>query len=339
MDKRKGILAILVAAVVIVSGALLVVTLANDQDGKGLGTFTDAMGRQINITGTPRTIVSMAPSLTEMVYDLGLGSKLIGVTTYCDYPSEVTERVESGNLSTVGGFYTPDASKVIMLEPDIVLLDSSVSAQKDAMPLLVGYNLTVVAMYKGINITEVCDNIDLAGKVLGARDVAAQLISEINDKQNGIIAITSNQTVHAKVLFAVGLNPLYTVGAETYVDDIINASGGINVFGDEEGWPSPSMETVVLRQPEVLIVSAGMMQYDPSGLIDQLTNDTTWAQTPAVQNGQVYVVYGQTENCFFRQGVRMVDGMQLLAQILYPEVFGVDMPHVMGDGYEQYLAP
>jgi len=338
-DKRKGIIAVLVVVILVVSGAVVLVAVNNQQGSGGAGQITDALGRSINITNTPRTIISMAPSITEMVYCLGAGDRLIGVTTYCDYPDNVTSRVENGTLSTVGGFYTPDAQKIIVLNPDIVLMDSSVKAQKDALPLLLGRNLTVVALYKGTNITEVYSNIELAGKVLGEQQKATQLINEMSAEKSSLISMVKNQTVHPSVLFAVGFSPLYVVGSGTYIDDMINVSGGVNTFGDQNGWPSPSMEQVVMRAPDVLIVSAGMMQNDPQTLISQLQNDSSWAMTPAVQNGQIYIVYGQTENCFFRQGVRMVDGMQLLAEILYPQLFGVQLPHVMGDGYEQYITP
>lgn len=337
MDNRKKIVVVLivVALIAIPAMAIIVLNQSNDDNGNGV-VSADALGREVTVESYSR-IVSCAPDITELVYAMGKGSNLVGVTSYCDYPQEVLDRKTSGNLTDIGGYWTPSLETIVDLEPTLVLVSAGVQSQTELVPQMEGLNITVVGMYSGKNMTEVADNIRLMGIMLRDSGRAEDLISEMNDLISDIHEITSSQGSKPKVLFALWLDPLYTTGGATYVDEIITMAGGENVFGDMEGWPQPSMEQVIEAAPDYLIVSGTMMMQTPEEIIQGLENDSFWSVIPAVQNGHVYVLVNQGENTFLRQGVRMVDAVHLLAEILFPEEFGANVPNVIGSEYHDYL--
>jgi len=337
-DRRTMVLALLVVVIIAVP-VVVFASMQNDNSNPTSSTVdSDALGRMVNVTSFAR-VVSCAPDITETVYAMGHGDDLVGVTTFCDFPQDVLDRKVAGTLTEIGGYWDPSIEQIVDLEPNLVLISSGVQTHLALIDRLEAKNISVVAFYPGKNLDEVFTNIDIMGQVFNDAKKASQLTAEMSSNMNKIKAITSVHTIKPKVLFAVWLDPLYTTGGATYVSDIITGAGGTNVFGYLTGWPQPSMEKVVEVQPDYIIVSGTMMLMTPEQIIESMHNDPIWGQTPAVKTGHVYVVAGQAENCFLRQGVRMVDAMHLLAEILFPNDFSADVPNTIGSEYQNYLTP
>jgi len=133
--------------------------------------------------------------------------------------------------------------------------------------------------------------------------------------------------------FAVWLDPIYATGNGTFAADVIAHANGVNVYNNLTGWPDVNIESMLEKNPDYLIVSMMYLASPGAEIISGLENDTIWSQVSAVQNKRVYIMTGQADNVFSRPGPRMVDAVELLAQILHSEMFNVSLPHIISDDY------
>ena len=342
MAKKSVVVLVIVVVAILVGAGLLVALGVFDEQEDPEANVSDAMDRQVLVSSEPQRVVSTSPSTTELIYALGMEDKLVGVSDYCDYPSDVLDEKANETVSTVGGYYTPDAEKIAALEPDIVFIGSDVQAQKDLIPLMDSFNITVVALYQGTNITEVYWNIELVGQVLFCVDKAADLKQKMSDIIVSIQGKIDGSVQRPKVMVTVWLDPIFVAGNGTFVNDIIEIAGGVNAFENMTSFPVVNKEAVVEANPDVIIVAATMMVSDatsPEDVRDSILEDELFQETNAVKNGKIYVAIGQAENAFLRPGVRIVDGAQLLAKILYPGNFtGADIPLTIPSDYEGLIA-
>jgi iron complex transport system substrate-binding protein len=303
--------------------------------------IVDALGRNVSIEYPSARIVSTSPSTTELIYALGMENKLVGVSDYCDYPPSVVDAKANMTLTTVGGYYTPDAERIAALDPDIVLIGSDVQAQKDLIPLMESLNITVVALYDSNNISEVFFNIDIVGKVLFCQNKASDLKETMSGIISGIYDKINDIGQKPKVMVTVWLDPIYVAGNDTFTNEIIEIAGGINAFGNMTAFPTVSKEAVVQANPDVIIVAATMMVSDaksPEDVRNDIMNDSLFKETNAVKNGKVFIVLNQSENAFLRPGIRIVDGAQLLAKMLYPdEMGGTHIQYITNNQYGLYI--
>ena len=109
------------------------------------------------------------------------------------------------------------------------------------------------------------------------------------------------------------------------------------MFSDMQGWPNPSLEEVLARKPDIIVITAGMMKEKPEDILEKLKGDPVWKLVPAVAEGRVYFISGQAENAFLRPGPRLAEAAELLAKMVHPEAFGVKLPLVIGDDYSRYI--
>ncbi len=339
-NKTTVVLVIVVVAILVGAGLLVALDVFDNNDSVE-ANVTDAMDRQVQVTEVPQKVVSTSPSTTELIYALGMGDRLVGVSDYCDYPAEVLEAKTNDSIATIGGYWTPDAEKIAALEPDVVFIGSDVQVQKDLIPLLEDFNITVIALYEGKNVTEVYWNIDLVGQVLFCENAASELRTRMTEIITNIGNTIGSQAQKPRVMVAVWLDPIYVAGNGTFVHDIIEFAGGINAFEDMTGFPDVSKEAVLLANPDVIIVAATMMVSDaksPEDVRSDIMDDVIFQETNAVHDDKVYVAMGQAENAFLRPGVRIVDGLQLLTMILYPGNFtGDPMPLIIPSNYESLI--
>ena len=138
--------------------------------------------------------------------------------------------------------------------------------------------------------------------------------------------------------FAVWLDPIYPSGNGTFAADVMAHAKGVNVYSDLTGWPEVAVDSMLDRDPDYLVVSMMYLMSPGEEIISDLENDTIWSEMSAVQNKRVYIMTGQADNVFSRPGPRMVDAVELLAQILHPEVFNVSLPHVISNDYVDWVS-
>ncbi len=335
MKSKNAMIAIVLAAALVVSAAVIVTSPRGKADFSA--TIQDALGRNVTLDEMPDRIVSCAPSITETVYAVGIGDKLVGVTTYCNYPDEVNSRKENGTLSNIGGYSTPNVEAILNLTPDLVLVDGSVSAHQTLIDSLTVMNVTVVAIYKGSSIGEVYKNIDMVGKISGASDNSTALINEMKSRISNIESKLSSVTTQRSIVDAIWLDPIYVAAGNTYVQDMFNISKGTNPFADQTGFPVVSMEAVIEANPDVLVLPGKMGMDYSDDLISYLRNDSMWSQISAVKTDNVFILEDQAANLLNRAGPRVVDAIELLACMMYPDIMNITLPKNLGDEYAIYL--
>ena len=335
MKSKNAMIAIVLAAALVVSAAVIVTSPQGKADFSA--TIQDALGRNVTLDEMPDRIVSCAPSITETVYAVGIGDKLVGVTTYCNYPDDVNSRKENGTLSNIGGYSTPNVEAILNLTPDLVLVDGSVSAHQTLIDSLTVMNVTVVAIYKGSSIGEVYKNIDMVGKISGASDNSTALINEMKSRISNIESKLSSVTTQRSIVDAIWLDPIYVAAGNTYVQDMFNISKGTNPFADQTGFPVVSMEAVIEANPDVLVLPGKMGMDYSDDLISYLRNDSMWSQISAVKTDNVFILEDQAANLLNRAGPRVVDAIELLACMMYPDIMNVTLPKNLGDEYAIYL--
>jgi len=336
---KKMLIAIFLVAIIVIAGTVTVLVMNND-DGNEAGpvTIVDAQGRNVTTEKAPVSIVSCAPSITELVYSLGMGDLLVGVTDYCNYPSDVTTRRTNGTLASIGGYWSPTVEAIVATNASIVLMDQGVAAQLALLEQLETLGMTVAFMYQGSTIDQVFLNIGMIGKICWVEDDAEELIDDMNDGLEMVEQTIAESDEMATAAFCVWLDPIYAAGNETYVHEMMVLAGGINCFEDQTAWPVISMEGMIETDPDYIIITGMMLETSGEAVLQKLRNDTLWSSLTAVQNNHVYVFVNQAENIFNRPTSRMVEGVQMLAMIFHDDIYNITVPNIFSDDYADWLA-
>lgn len=269
-------------------------------------TVIDSTGENVTIKNKPMRIVSLAPSNTEIVFALGAGKRLVGVTEYCNYPASAKQ------IEKVGGFANPNIEKIISLKPDIVLTGGTV-LQDETLARLKDLNILVFHL-DAKNITQVMENIDKTGTVLGemtgAVIVTGAMRAKINDIEDKLALIKTRPSV----FYEIYNEPLMTAGPGTFVDDLITRAKGTNVAADsKEEYPQYSLEQMVMANPEVYIAVEGT-----NSKPGNIKARPGWQQLNAVTSDRIFIV---NDDLVSRPGPRIVDGLLAVAKAIHPEAF------------------
>jgi iron complex transport system substrate-binding protein len=317
VDKGFAAAALAVVLVVAVLSAMLIFSPSTLGLGGSQKTLTviDDHGRKVTIANyPPERIVSLAPSNTEILFALGLDDKVVGVSRYCDYPPKVKELVEEGKLAVVGGYADPNIEKIVGLKPDVVFAATTV--QLKAVESLEEKGVTVILLDPK-NIQDILDDILLVGKATGKEAEAKKLVEEMRRRIDFVVIKTQNVSYRPRVYYEVWHDPLMSVGPGTWVHELIELAGGSNIFSDAKvKYPKVSSESVIARNPEIIIIKIGYMGEVAR---EEIAKRPGWNTIDAVKNGKIYEV---DENILIRPGPRIVEGLETLARIIHPELFG-----------------
>ncbi len=297
-------------------------------------------------------IVSQAPSITEIIFGLGLGEYLVGCTKYCDYPPELLSMTSSGRVNNSLDWYNPSLEAVMNLNPTVVLLDSGISSHVQLAKNLQAQGVTTFLLNRGTSISEIQVAIyqlaTFLSSYIGLRstEAAQRLVDAMNNKINWVKEKVSGQTT-IKVLLCIWLdiehNTIWSSGKPTFINDIIEKAGGINVYSNlNEAWiqDNLNLEKAASKDPDVIIILDHHALLNPSDVLSQMAS-TPLANTPAYKNNRVFFLQGQADNLFARPGPRVAEAVELLAHILFPDVFNSSFPdpHVINDtNYKNYLS-
>ncbi|MDD5312475.1 MAG: cobalamin-binding protein [Dehalococcoidia bacterium] len=273
----------------------------------------DDIDTPVRTASTPKKIVSLAPSNTEIVYALKLQDSLLGVTDYCNYPPEADSKIH------VGGFSTIDIEKTIALQPDLILAAEIHS--KSVTPALekIGFNVLTL---NPKTLSAILKDIMLVGELTGNKDQATELNNAL---QNRVDAVSNKSKVipveqRRRVLLLIWHDPLMAAGNGTLIDDMIRTSGGTNIAQDIAGHGAISLETILARDPQVIIAPVSMGKPE-NPLWDYLNTDARLKNTSAIKNKCVYQVDG---DLVYRFGPRAVQGLEQLSNFIYPETSNTD---------------
>jgi iron complex transport system substrate-binding protein len=268
------------------------------------------IGMSMSVSATepaspPRRIVSLAPSMTEILYALGLGDNIVGVTTFCDYPEEAKKKPR------IGGMSNPSLEAVISLKPDIVIMTTDGNPQEFEERLVSLKIKTLV--FKARRLAELPQGIRELGTALGINTRADKLAQEIEsgiEKVKRSSLVPRPSSIKKKILFIVWPEPLIVAGPGTVIDDAIALLGHENIAASAQtAYPKYSIEEVIRQKPEVILIgkATGMdMRPVSKGILKRMDS------TPAVKNGKVFFLSDK----LLRLGPRVVKGIEELAECL-----------------------
>jgi len=266
-------------------------------------SFTDGLGRAVSIKPDPRRIISLAPNVTEILFALGLESRVVGVTSYCDFPEAAKTK------DKVGDTLRPDMEKIISLKPDLVVV--STSSQLENLTRRLDQLAIPVYVTNPRAVREVAASIRSLGEVTGTSERARGLAGEMESRIDAVERRVGGMA-RPRVLYVLQTGPLITAGRNTFINDLINIAGGKSISGDETAdYPQFSRETVVARAPEVIIApsSHGVEFVKESDL------RRDFATTPAIRSNRIVWV---TPDLVDRPGPRIVEGLEQLSKGLHP---------------------
>ncbi|MGB5933918.1 MAG: cobalamin-binding protein [Anaerolineae bacterium] len=272
-------------------------------------SVVDDAGRAVEITGVPERIISLAPSNTEVLFALGLGDKVVGVTDLCDYPEEAQE------IEKVG-FVEINLEKIVDLEPDLVLYIGG-TAQLEKTQTMEDLGLTVLVLAPS-DIEGIFADIELVGRTTGTEDEAADLVSELRARMDEVlsrVAQAKRQPLVFYELDATDPTRPWTAGPGSFIGALITMAGGVNLGASAEmEWAQFSTEEVIAQDPEIIIL--GDANYGVTA--ESVEERPGWGVITAVKGGAIYPI---DDTLVSRPGPRIVDGLEELARIIHPELF------------------
>jgi len=267
--------------------------------------ITDDAGRRVGIPAKVDRIVSLAPNLTEIVFAVGAGDRLVGRTSYCDFPPEAK------TVAEVGDTLHPSLERIIALKPQVVLV-STASQLEVFTQQLNGQNIAVFVTDPH-DLKGVLRSIEQIGEIVGEKDKANQLVQKLLERTHTVEQAVSGKPP-VKVFYQVSGEPLYTAGHDSFVTDLMQRAGAASVTADVPGaWPKYSNESALAARPEAIILpTGGSMGAANSSVAEALR------QSPAVLQGRVYKI---NDDHLTRPGPRLVDGLEEMARALHPDAF------------------
>ena len=309
------VLAIIIIAALAVSVYAYIAYHGETNEFQG-GDLVDNLGYSLTLASPPERIVSLAPSNTEILFAVGAGDKVVGVTNVCDYPYNFAAWVEAGNMSSIGTYWQPAVEPIIALNPDLVFAST---ASEEAAEILrdLGYNVLVV---EPKTINGVLESIDLIGRATGNHIEAGELVTSLRQRIDTVTTLTSEATSVPKVYHEVWGPEIQSAGPGTFIDELITLAGGENIFHDAiTSFPIGSFETVIAKNPDVIIFPHMYMGTVGWGTYADIAGRPAWSTISAIQNGDFYII---DASIISRSGPRLVDALEEIAEMVHPEIFG-----------------
>lgn len=268
----------------------------------------DQAGREVELPDAIDRIVSLAPSTTEIIFALGKDSLLRGVTQYSDYPPAAR------SLPRVGSYVRLDLEKIVVLKPDICF------AVKDGNPLNTIKRLTELGIpVFAIDVHDtrsVIESIKRVGEVLGVKQVAKNISDDMERRIERVQNTVRQTDYRPNVFIQIAVDPIVSIGSNTVLDELIELAGGQNMAAGPNPYPRYSKEQIVQMNPDVFIVSSMTEETD----VEIVKRGwERWRQISAVKNGRIYLINSDLTH---RPGPRLVDGLEALALLIHPELFG-----------------
>ena len=275
-------------------------------DGYGQ-TLTDQLGRQVAVPDRPERVVSLAPSITEIVFALGKETILKGVTRFSDYPPEARK------LPSVGSYVQLDVEKIVSLKPDLCI------AVKDGNPKSVIDKLTAIGVpvfaVDPKDLESVMASVIEIGKLLKAEEKANDIVSAMERRIGHVRERVEKANHHPTVFFQIELSPIVSVGTKTFIHELIVRAGGVNLAQGSVPYPRFSREQVISMAPEIIFITTMAR----SGEFEKEKKAwSQWSEIPAVKTNKILLVNSDILN---RAAPRLVEGLELIAHLIHPELF------------------
>jgi len=272
--------------------------------------LTDDLGRPVVLNGTAQRIISMAPSVTEILFAVGAGGQVVGRDQFSDYPAE------TANVTDIGATYEAlNTELIVSLKPDLILAAEINSPEQ--VQALENLGLTVYYLKNPVTIEEMYGDMEFLAQLTGHEAEAAAAIDALKVRvaavDEKILPLSSRFSVFYEVDGTDPAKP-FTAGKGTFITLLIERAGGFNIASDIEGYPQLSLEQVVAADPNFIILGDAKWGTTPESIAQR----AGWANLSAVTSGQVFPF---NDDLVSRPGPRLVDGLEELAKLLRPELF------------------
>jgi iron complex transport system substrate-binding protein len=263
---------------------------------------TDEAGKRVRLPLRPQRIVTLAPNLTEIVYAIGAGDRLVGNTTFCDYPAEAKQ------VTKVGDTLQPNIERIIALKPEVIFV--STASQLETFTKQLNERGIAVFVTDPHDLEGVFRSIKTLGELLGQEAQAEKLVSDLRARAAAI-----EEAVKARppvtVFYQVSPQPLWTAGRRSWITDLIRRAGGKSVTAEVEGeWMRYSDEAALASRPEAIIMATSSDE--------KLEVAAALQKSPAAITKRVYGING---DFLSRPGPRLVEGLEQIAHVLHAEAF------------------
>lgn len=249
-------------------------------------------------------VVSTAPSVTENVFAAGAGDRLVGVTTFCDFPEQAK------SIEKIGDTMTPNMETIVALKPDVVLV--STASQIESFSKTLAANGIAVYVSNPATLDEVFEGLKRLGELFGTQEQVAELLPELQ----GRVASVREKVKDAprlRVFVQISREPLFTVGRDSFVNSLVDSAGGESITRDvPTAYPKLSKERAAALQPEVIILSESE---------DNEMPNEVFRNSPALRTGRIYKV---NADLIARPGPRLVEAIEQTAMALHPDKFRND---------------
>lgn len=269
---------------------------------------TDQTGRTITVPADPKRVVSLAPSITEIIFALAQEHRLKGVTRYSDFPPEAAK------LPKVGSYVYLDLERIAALQPDLCI------AIKDGNPKQVADKLgslkIPVYAVDPRNLDTAAETLLEIGRLLNADEKAEKLMHDMRSRIRRIQSLAAKAEDRPGVFFQIGISPMVAVGTNTFIHELIITAGGRNLSAGAVPYPRYSREQIIALSPEIIIITS-MARGE---IFERVKAEwQVWPDLPAVKNNRIFLV---DSNIFDRPTPRLVNGLELLFRLIHPELAG-----------------
>jgi iron complex transport system substrate-binding protein len=274
-------------------------------EGPVTRVMTDDAGRTVSLPARVTRVISLAPNLTEIVFAVGAGDRLVGRTTYCDFPAEAKA------ITEVGDTLQPSLERIIALKPQVVLI--STASQLEVFTRQLQNQNIAVFVTDPRDLEGVLRTISQVGEMVGQKPQAEVVINKLRERANAVEQAV-RQKPPVRVFFQLSAEPLYTAGHDAFVTDLIRRAGAVSVTADVPGaWPKYSNESALAANPDAIILPVG-----GSMGTGNLNVTEALSRSRAALEGRVYKV---NDDHLMRPGPRAIDGLEAMARALHPDAF------------------
>ena len=272
-------------------------------------TITDAVDNEITLEEAPKTIVSMMPSNTEILFALGLNEEIVGVNDYDNYPEEALEKEKIGGMEF-------NVEKIVSMNPDIVFAhESGLGTGEAGLQQIRDAGVKVFVVKNAANFDETYSTIEQIGRATGKLEEAEKIVEDMKAKveevKEKVAKVETKKTVFVETS---DVPEIYTPGKGTFMQEILDMVNAENIAADQEGWFKIDPEEIVNRNPDTIIV---MYSYVPN-IVESVKARDGFDSITAVKNNAVIQV---DENLTSRTGPRLAEGLEEVAKAIYPEAF------------------
>ena len=271
--------------------------------------FVDEVGRRVEVPESPSRIISLSPSITEILFSLGLEERIIGVSNHSDFPPRALTKPR------VGSYIKPSVERTISLNPDLILATAA-GNPRGFVERMERLGFPVYTVFPK-DFDGILRSISHIARVTGREQRGAIVTREMMQRKEKIIQLTSGRN-KPKVFLQIGTAPIVTVGKGSFADDLISLAGGLNIAGGESlKYPRYSIEEVLVKAPEVIIITSMDPKEDSQKLAEEWNR---WKTIPAVKQKRVSVIDSDLVDL---PSPRIIDGLEAIAGILHPEIKGM----------------